>query len=84
VILLARSAADEEATLGVDGHRRQDGDWTEVSPGKCFERRLGVQVPPGDLCDGAGDDAVVAGVDANRMDRVRLRSFVALDLGHHG
>ena len=84
VILLAGSTADEEAPLGVDRHGRQDGHGTEVSSGKRFERRLCVQVPPGDLGDGAGDDAVVARVNANRMDRVRLRPFVALDLCNDG
>lgn len=84
MILFARSTADEEASLGVDRHGRQDGHGTKVGSGKRFERRLCVQVPPGDLGNGAGDDAVVARVNANRMDRVRLRPFVALDLCNDG
>lgn len=84
VILLTRSSADKEASLGIDCHGRQDRNGTQVSPEKRFERRLGVQVPPGDLRNRSGYDAVVAGMDTNRMDWVRLRPLVTLDLCHHG
>jgi len=80
VILLAGPAADEETPLSVDRHSRHDGYRTEVSTGKRFQRRLRVQVPPSDFRDHAGDDAVVAWVNAYRVDRVGLGSFFTLEL----